>query len=248
VCNDDAVCVAGPAIGEACTFGACGVGATCDDNDVCVALRAVGEPCNGSRQCAGDAVCSFDQPDHVDVCVSTTRVGLNEDCSTNLCDDALVCSAVDGAQVCRVLVVGQAAGDACTVGSVVSCPLLHGCVDGACQAVVGVETGACVTSGDAGAVCVGGFFGDRVCDDVDGDGEGLCADAPAVGESCPNFRCARGAHCTYNDNDEAVCVADAVAGERCDEFGCALGLFCESAVCVTRAASSQGVADDECFE
>jgi hypothetical protein len=49
--NDDAVCVTGPAVGEACDFGGCASGVFCDDT-VCVALSAVGEPCVGSGPCA----------------------------------------------------------------------------------------------------------------------------------------------------------------------------------------------------
>jgi hypothetical protein len=129
-----------------------------------------------------------------------------------------------------------------------SCPPVQACVDGTCQALPRVEEGACATNFTEGATCRGSSFGNRICNDVDGDGQGLCADAPAVGEPCPSWRCERGAQCTYNeDDDEMVCVAEGVAGERCDEVCCAVGLMCENSVCVTRAASVEGIGD-YCFE
>lgn len=125
------------------------------------------------------------------------------------CDAASICIAdKDGKGTCKAFVkLGAACGDSLECAGA---DLL--CVDSKCAVLAG-KGGACTApkSMYKPITCLPGL----VCSN------GVCADAPAIGQPCPLDQCASGASC-----DNGTCKGKPGNGEPC--YGtCASGFYCD---------------------
>ncbi len=127
----------------------------------------------------------------------------------------------------------------CLKEMVVSCSMSSGKEPAACKAaMIGL-----VKSGEACSIdeeCEPTTF----CKQKASDCPGVCTKEPALGEDCPDGRCASGAQCDSSGAAQK-CVADKPAGdgEACGSVDCAEGLTCDfsqsSPVCKKKGAAGE---------